>query len=166
MEEKRINAVKKLLESESVQNIQIFIDFANFYRYFIKGFSRIAASLHAILKPTGSSVASTSRVDDNEVFGGRVAISRSDASRKLTKSKNQIERGNNLEEPKFLTSKAKKAFNSLRQAFTKAPILRHFNPECHIRIENNASSYAIGGALSQLTPNQVTSDKAIGSNVD
>ena len=57
------------------------------------------------------------------------------------------------EKPKFLTSKAKEAFNRLRQAFTKASILRYFDPECHIQIETNASGYAIRGVLSQLTPN-------------
>ena len=49
---------------------QVFIGFANFYRRFIQGFSRIATSLTAMLKTTGSSVASAFRVDDNEVVGG------------------------------------------------------------------------------------------------
>ena len=49
---------------------QVFIGFANFYRRFIQGFSRIATSLTAILKTTGSSVASAFRVDDDEVVGG------------------------------------------------------------------------------------------------
>ena len=51
----------------------------------------------------------------------------------------------------FLTLGAKRAFTQLRQAFTEAPIPRHFDPECHIRIETDASGYAIGGVLSQLT---------------
>ena len=51
----------------------------------------------------------------------------------------------------YLTPDAKQAFTQLRQAFTKAPILWHFDPECHIQIETNVSSYAIGGVLSQLT---------------
>ena len=51
----------------------------------------------------------------------------------------------------FLTPGAKRAFTQLRQAFTKALILQHFDPECHIRIETDASGYAIGGVLSQLT---------------
>ena len=50
--------------------------------------------------------------------------------------------------PNFLTPEARSAFNRLRLAFTEAPILRHFDPECHIRIETDASSYAIGGVLS------------------
>ena len=47
----------------------------------------------------------------------------------------------------------------MRQAFIKAPILRHFDPECHIRIETDASGYAIGGVLSQLTSDHLTSDQ-------
>ena len=53
-------------------------------------------------------------------------------------------------EPNFLTPDAKKAFNHLRLAFIEAPILRHFDPESHIRIETDVSGYAIGGVSSQL----------------
>ena len=53
----------------------------------------------------------------------------------------------------FLTPEAKLAFIRLRQAFTKAPILRHFNLEYYIQIKTNASGYAIGGILSQLAFN-------------
>ena len=44
----------------------------------------------------------------------------------------------------------KKAFNHLWLAFIEALILRHFNLECHIRIETDASDYALGRVLSQL----------------
>ena len=54
-------------------------------------------------------------------------------------------------ESSFLTSGAKKAFTELRQAFIKALILHHFDPECHIRVETDVSGYAIGRVLSQLT---------------
>ena len=50
--------------------------------------------------------------------------------------------------PSFLTPEARSAFNHLLLAFTKAPIFWHFDPECHIWIETNASGYAIGGVLS------------------
>ena len=170
MEEEKIDAVKKWPELESIRDIQVFIGFANFYWHFIKGFSKIAAPLTTMLKTTGSSVASASRVDDGEVVGGG-GPGRSDASRKSAKSKSRSKSGhlgnnNNSEERKFLTSDAREVFNRLRQAFTKVPILRHFNPDCHIQIETDASGYAIGGVLSQLTLNQVTSDGAIVSNVD
>ena len=51
----------------------------------------------------------------------------------------------------FISSKASLAFTRLRKAFTKAPILHYFDPKHHILIETDASSYTIGGVLSQLT---------------
>ena len=51
----------------------------------------------------------------------------------------------------LLTSEAKLAFLQLRQAFTEAPILYHFDLKRHIRLKTDASGYAIGGILSQLT---------------
>ena len=50
----------------------------------------------------------------------------------------------------YLTPNARQAFTQLRQAFTKAPILRHFNSKCHIRIESGALGYTIAGVLNQL----------------
>ena len=49
------------------------------------------------------------------------------------------------------TPKARLTFSQLRKAFTKALILQHFVSKCHIRIETDASGYAIDGVLSQLT---------------
>ena len=51
----------------------------------------------------------------------------------------------------YLTPNARQAFTQLRQAFIEAPILRHFDPEYHIRIQTDTSGYVIGGVLSQLT---------------
>ena len=51
----------------------------------------------------------------------------------------------------YLTPGAKRAFTQLRQAFTKALILQHFDLECHIWIETDLSSYVIGRVLSHLT---------------
>ena len=51
----------------------------------------------------------------------------------------------------YLTPNARQALTQLKQAFTKAPILRHFDLECHIWIETDVSGYAISGILSQLT---------------
>ena len=62
------------------------------------------------------------------------------------------------EEPTLLIPDARKAFNQLRQVFTKAPILQQFDSECHIWIETNASGYAIRGVLSQLTSDYLTFD--------
>ena len=52
----------------------------------------------------------------------------------------------------FLTPEAKLAFSRIRQAFTEAPILHHYDPERYIQIKTDASGYAINSILSQLTP--------------
>ena len=124
MEEEKIDAVKKWPEPKSIWDIQVFIGFANFYRHFIKDFSKIATLLTAILKTTGLSIASASRVDDDEIVGGGGAISRSDVSKKSDKSKSRTKSGhlgnnNDLKERKFLTSDAREVFNLLRQALPK-----------------------------------------------
>ena len=132
MEDEKIEAVKSWPELKSVRDIQVFIGFANFYQRFIQGFSKIAAPLTSMLKT--SSIASTPSqklmMKNNE-----------DLNKKLSKSKN----------PAFLTANAKQAFTWLQQAFIKVPILSHFDPEHHIRIETNAFGYAIKGVLSELT---------------
>ena len=177
MEDERIEAVKNWPEPKSVRDIQVFIGFANFYRRFIRGFSRIAAPLTSLLKTTGSSAPvrvsddevvgvsapltspikatgssdSALRVDDDEVVGvgGRANET---VEQNSSKSRNSARVPNigATGKPTFLTPAAKKAFSLLRQAFIEAPILRHFDPESHIRIETDASGYAIGGVLSQL----------------
>lgn len=53
--------------------------------------------------------------------------------------------------PAFLSSNARQTFTRLRQVFIEALILSYFNLERYIRIETDASSYTIGGVLSQLT---------------
>ena len=40
----------------------------------------------------------------------------------------------------YLTPKARLTFTKLRKAFTKTPILQHFDLECHIQIETDVSS--------------------------
>ena len=73
MEDERIEAVKNWPEPKSVRDIQVFIGFANFYRRFIRGFSRIAAPLTSIFKTTGSSEESAPkafRAGNDEVVGG------------------------------------------------------------------------------------------------
>ena len=96
--------------------------------------------------------------------GGRVDEMARDSSKskKSKNNKSKIPTCTNIRvtgKPTFLTSGAREAFNQLRQVFTKAPILRHFDLECHIQIETDAAGYAIGGVLSQLTSDQVTSDQ-------
>ena len=48
--------------------------------------------------------------------------------------------------------KEAEAFRRLRVAFTEAPLLLHFDPELPIRVETDASAFALAGILSQLSP--------------
>ena len=108
-------------------------------------------------KETEGEVGGDSVVD---VVGGGEATNRTKGKdlAKTTKSKILVKSKNHdfpKSRPKeaetgFLTPEARLAFTRLRQAFVEAPILHHFDPESHIRIETDASGYAIGGVLSQM----------------
>ena len=137
----------------------MFIGFGNFYQRFIWGFNRIAAQLTSILKTTRSSDKSATRAfraGNNEVVvggGGRANKTVVDSSKSKNKKSRKSTYVLNIgatREPNFLTPNAKKAFNHLRLAFIKAPILRYFDSKNHIQIETDASCYAIGGVFSQL----------------
>ena len=171
MENEKIAAIKQWPEPQLIWDIPVFLGFANFYRRFIQGFSRIAAPLTSMLKTSGGTESKTrpgeggvgvggsragrggskldggrkiddNGVDDDEVGDDEVGT-KVQKVQKLSKSK-KTELG-------FFTSGARKAFTKLRQAFIKAPILYHFDPERHIRVETDVSGYAISEILSQLT---------------
>ena len=72
MKDERIKVVKNWPKPTSLRDIQVFIGFANCYRRFIQGFSRIAALLTSILKTTGLSetmVLRAFKAGNNEIVG-------------------------------------------------------------------------------------------------
>ena len=94
------------------------------------------------------------KADDNKVVGvggkaNRTVVnsSKNEKSRNLTRVLNI----GATKKPNFLIPDAKKAFNYLRLAFIKAPILQHFDPKSHIWIETDVPGYAIGEVSSQLS---------------
>ncbi len=201
MEGDRIQSVKNWPELKSVREIQVFVGFANFYRRFIKGFSKIAAPLteltkmspsridtdsHArvvynvqrnasiafrgtvqrgvVVPPRGTRTGTDShaRVATNEdtdsharvvsnVQRDGVVPSRGTVQRDAAIASRGTKTNENDSKSSFvLTPEAKNAFEELKTAFTTAPVLKHFTPELPIRVETDASGYAIGGILSQL----------------
>ncbi|MBW0574039.1 hypothetical protein O181_113754 [Austropuccinia psidii MF-1] len=52
--------------------------------------------------------------------------------------------------PFIYNDKALSQFQILREAFTTAPILSHFNPSLPTNVDNDASDYALGAVLSQV----------------
>ena len=136
MEEDRIQSVRDWPELKSVRDIQVFVGFANFYRRFIRGFSKIAAPLTELTKVNVQERSSSDRVVSNAQQNTRVAFERTKPN------------GKNSQSSFVLTSETKKAFEELKITFTTASILRHFNFKLLIRIETNASSYVIDDILS------------------
>ena len=154
-------------EPKSVCNIQVFLSFANFYQRFIQGFSKIAGPLISMLKtlsPTGSStILQSIDVGDKDEFGNidgnETNLLNSSASTKSTvagylTSESAKKGGGNIKKYVkaargfyYLIPATKKAFNHLWHTFTQMFILQHFDPEWHIRIETDASGYAMSGVL-------------------
>ena len=171
--------VKIWPKPQSVQNIQLFLGFANFYKRFIKNFSRIATLLTLILQTTDKSTrnkAQSTQTEKQNVLNGVSSASDADGIDgsiknlstvvKSTKSKkSDLLKANfvkvNSSGTGFLTCKAKKAFIYLRKAFIKASIHRLFNSKCYIYIKTNALEYAIGGVFSQMTLDQNSFDHII-----
>ena len=88
IEDERIKAVRNWPEPKSIWDMQVFISFANFYRWFIRGFSRIVAPLTSMLKTTRSlDLAPRLGADDDEVVGGSGKANDNNLS-KSKKSKN------------------------------------------------------------------------------
>ena len=90
MENKRIEMVREWPEPKSVRDIQVFLGFANFYRQFIQGFSKIAASLTSILKTTGSPDVSRPEIEncDDEIVRFGVG-----GGEKLAKKSGKLSKG-------------------------------------------------------------------------
>ncbi len=53
MKDKKIKTVKSWLDLKLAKDIQVFLGFANFYKKFIKNFSKIATLLILIFWTTG-----------------------------------------------------------------------------------------------------------------
>ena len=74
-----------------------------------------------------------SEFGSDEVDSGEVEIDEVGKKvQKTTKSKNLSKSKKTVGPLDFLTFRAKLAFTKLRQAFLKASILHHLDPECHI----------------------------------
>ena len=147
MEGEQIEVVKNWPEPKLIRDIQVFLGFANFYRRFIQSFSKIAGPLTSMLRTSSATRLSknslllldVAEVDEVGVGGG------GDCEDKMV----GISPSKNLNGATgYLTPDTRRAFTQLRQVFTEAPILQHFDLQCHIRIETDVSIYAIGGVLS------------------
>ena len=104
MDPEKVTAVKEWEAPSKLKEVQAFLGFANFYRRFIRNYSRVVQSLTKLTK-------------------------------KLV--------------PFHWGPDQKRAFAELKEAFTTAPVLAHFDYEKEIVLETDASSYVSAGVLSQ-----------------
>jgi RNase H-like domain found in reverse transcriptase/Reverse transcriptase (RNA-dependent DNA polymerase)/Integrase zinc binding domain len=110
MDPSRVATIVDWPEPKTFRDLQVFLGFANFYRRFIEGYSRVSRPLFDMLK--GS-------------VGG--------------KKTGMFE----------LSAEGKGSLNTLKVAFTTAPMLNHFDPELFTVIETDASGQAVAGILTQ-----------------
>jgi len=109
MDPEKVNAVMDWAAPRGVKDVQSFLGFANFYRRFIKEFSKLAGPLTALTRK---------------------------------------------DQPFNWTQECQSAFDRLKQAFTTAPILMHYNPDLPVTVETDASDYVVAGVMSQRDDNE------------
>ena len=103
IQREKVEGVLNWLVPRNVKEVQKFLGLANYYRRFIKDFTRIAAPLHMLVR----------------------------------------------KEQKWKWKKEQeKAFERLKTVFTTEPILAIPDIDREMRVEADASDYAMGGVLS------------------
>lgn len=111
MDKRRVDTIEEWPTPTNLREVQVFLGFANFYRRFIRNYSKIVAPLTALSKGA-----------------------------KAGKKPGPIDWGYREEQ----------AFREVKAAFTQAPVLRHYDPRAKLRMETDASQFAIAAILSQL----------------
>ena len=149
MEDEKIEVIKNWPKPKSLIDIQVFLGFANFYQHFIQNFSKITRPLTSMLGTSPTQLAENLSLLVGMAKDAEVGVSGGNCEDKTGRKSLRSKNSNGV--TSYLTPKARLACTQLKKAFTKAPIFRHFDPECHIRIETDALCYAIGGVPSQLT---------------
>ena len=118
----RVKTIQDWPLPASVRDIRVFVGFMNYYRRFIEGFSRIVLPLTTLTKK-----------EPGQARGGPAMRREESTALKLPEE-------------------AKQAFQVLKDAFLKVPILAHFERDRETRLEVDASGGAILGILSQNSP--------------
>ena len=114
----RVKTIQDWPLPASVRDIRVFVGFMNYYRRFIEGFSRIVLPLTTLTKK-----------EPGQARGGPAMRREESTALKLPEE-------------------AKQAFQVLKDAFLKVPILAHFERDRETRLEVDASGGAISGILS------------------
>ena len=138
----------------------MFLGFANFYKRFIKSFSKIAAlftSMFKIMAPSTLATLARTKANENELITNSGSnIDNSSIDDRLANLSSFIKKMSSRSG--FFTFEANLTFTKLRKMLTIALIIYHFDPKRHVQIKTDASGYAIGRILSQLTTEKDLAD--------
>ena len=131
MQKNKIDVIQKWSISRNVSEILKFLELCNFYRRFIKSFSKLTLSLISMLKKSA------------ELHKKKIKRKRS-SSKNRSKNHNKERLSND-----FLIFEIYEAFKRLRNAFLKTFILQHFDSAKLIRVKIDVSNKAINEILCQ-----------------
>ena len=119
MDPKKVEAVTNWPEPRTRRELQSFLGFCNYYRRFIQDFTEIARPLHALTRKSKEE----KEANEQRRTSGAVPIQWGDEEQK--------------------------AFDLLKAAIAKEPVLGQPLDDAPFRVESDASDHALGGVLSQ-----------------
>lgn len=120
VDQTKISAVREWPVPKTVRNIRAFLGFTGFFRRFVSGYATIAAPLFRYLR---------SPSDDKRRKGTKKAVS----------GLKKVE----------LDEAGRKAFQTLIQCLTDAPVLKYANFQRPFKVETDASGAGLGAILYQ-----------------
>ena len=127
MDPEKVCAVWNWQVPKTIQDVQSLLGFANFYKWFIEGYSRICTPLFDLLKT----------VDKDNDPSGSTATSTPPTKKGANRA------------PVEWTPYCQVVSYELKTRFCSTPILKHFDPAFETILETDASDYVILGILSQ-----------------
>ena len=153
MNSERIWAVKEWLPLKNVHELQIFLDFVNFFWRFIKNYSWIAAPLLNLLKTERNKKKTEITLSSKQTSfyhkKRRKWRSSSDYSAHSSQVSRELQQENVVSVIFSLSEAALKVFKALKKIFTSASLLHYFNENKLMRVETDTSEFTIDRILTQ-----------------
>ena len=128
----KVSAIMEWDKPATIQDVQCFLGFANFYCRFIEGYSRICTPLFNLLK--------TVKLDNPEPVAHKKGTNKA---------------------PIEWTPTCQQVFEELKCHFCSTPILKHFNSTLDTILKTDASDYVVSDIPSQCHPDPLTGNSIL-----